>query len=345
MYNTLPFISVLLTDFILYISTLIKEKKYNKLEKIVSRIILNFYFNFRHDGLLFGINKLLFDLHNILVPKSNIEMFSLLFFACNFLPFCTDRACLPGGELLNISIVELLDMTYSIKYYLGLVILTYIIFIVILDLSICYISCNKEVKKFFPSLDFIINLALFLALVILVCILLFLLFLLFDKIVEIFINYISEYIIKMLTSNPGPSGFGTGQPGGFGQPSGGGGKPPRKPGGFSPGKVHYKDKNDTTEDLIYEEGEKRESSKRTKKNPNETEEQKQNRLAKNRISGAKSRAKIKANRELNETPEEKQKRLAKNRATNAIYRRNRTEEQRQNKISKDRARRANNKLR
>jgi hypothetical protein len=136
----------LFTDFILYIYNFIKDKIYNRIEKFVSRIIWNFYFNLEHDGLLTAINKFLFDLYNILVPKSKLQILSLLFFCYLLLPFCTQRAY---SELLNLNIVKLLDMTCSIQDYLGLVILTYTIFIVILNLSICYISCNKQLKSFF----------------------------------------------------------------------------------------------------------------------------------------------------------------------------------------------------
>jgi hypothetical protein len=337
----------LFTDFILYIYNFIKDKIYNRIEKFVSRIIWNFYFNLEHDGLLTAINKFLFDLYNILVPKSKLQILSLLFFCYLLLPFCTQRAY---SELLNLNIVKLLDMTCSIQDYLGLVILTYTIFIVILNLSICYISCNKQLKKFFPLLNLIINLALFLALVILMCIFLLLLFLLFDKIVEIFIKCISEYIIKMLTSNPGPRGSGTGQPGGFGKPAGGGGKPPKKPGGFSPGKAHYKDRNDTDEDLSDkdrndtdedlsdkdrndidedlsdEESKKREAQKAKERNyranyrANLSQEQREANLAKSRINYA--------NKVANETNEEKDIRLAKKRVYGAKSRANLSEAQR-----------------
>jgi len=326
----LPFIT-LLTYFILYLYNLIKDKIYNRIEKFVSRIIWNFYSNLEHDGLLTAINKFLFDLYNILVPKSKLQILSLLFFCYLLLPFCTQRAY---SVLLNLNIVELLDMTNSIQDYLGLLILTYTIFIVILYLSICYICCNKKLKKFFPLLNFILNLALFLALLILACIFLLLLFLLFDKIVEIFINYFSEYIIKMLTSNPGPHGSGTGQPGGFGQPAGGGGKPPKNPSGFSPGKAHYEDRNDTdedrndtNEDLSDEESNKREAQRAKERNyranyrANLSEEQREANLARGRNNYA--------NKIANETNEEKEIRLAKKRVYGAKSRANLSEEQRE----------------
>lgn len=284
------------------------------------------------DSLVLGLERLIKNIYLFVNPNTynfiGIILLSYYFHVNNGESFILFVAC-AGNNLLFKSLV--VDLNTYFSYILDL----YIGFILILNFTYNLINSH----------EFKVNNPLIYNIFIWVCIILlfslaFLFFFYLNKliltIIEIIVEKLVEFILKMMATGPGPSGN---LPGGFGQPVGGGGKPPKKPGDPIHPKGHYnEDDSDTgyrsyssSEDNANEPPQKEEKpvlapekKYTTSWSPNMTEEE---RLSYNEYSRLKKKL-----RKERETPEQKRQRMDKDNERRRLKWKNQTPELRRLKL-------------